>query len=95
MCDKIIKYEKFEYLQIHEEQIKIADLKQGFAKTINMSPDMICNCSGGLFYGKAVAEVKKETLMMKGATDDFLNLVYYVKKITLYSVTREEETFCA
>ena len=45
-----------------------------------MSPDMIRNCCGGLFYGKSVAEVKKETLMIKGATDDFLNSVYYVKK---------------
>jgi len=41
---------------------------------------MICNCCRGLFYGKSVAEVRKETLMMKGASDVFFNSLYYVKK---------------
>ena len=59
---------------------KLQILNKSLQKKINMSPDMIRNCCGGLFYGKSVAEVKKETLMIKGATEDFLNSVYYVKK---------------
>jgi len=31
-----------------------------------------------IFYGKSVTELKKETIIARGAADDFLNSVYYV-----------------
>ena len=43
-----------------------------------MSADIICYCCGGLFYGKSVTELKKETIIARGAADDFLTSITYV-----------------
>ena len=53
-------------------------IQKQFRTNLKERCDRICNCCGGLWFPKSVRKLSKDTLRLKGITNDFINSAFYV-----------------
>ena len=53
-------------------------IQKQFRTNLKERCDRICNCCGGLWFPKSVRNLSKDTLRLKGITNDFINSAFYV-----------------